>query len=690
MKRKAKVFITDSSLVVSPPRLVHEDDGGEQPHEVAVWVKPQDRVFFLLLKSLYKTPRRTVGGYTYLTELSNLRIGVWRNNSKKYFIACKGTSVSGPTARQDILDDAAIGGLLGLGADDVSLVGEADRVLHILVKIGISTANIGIGGHSLGGYAAMVIATKYKLKCCAFNAAASPVNPVLVGPGPELATHYHIAGDFISSHMLSSAADIVRVDKNHNYFFSAVWAHSSDRFFEKDETLGFMDASQEDVLFMSLGALTPVLMNIPGVKLPGLLGKISSMAGGEPIPGSVRSLQPPKDIDFEQVFKSGKTVFRMASDGQGFIDLVDLNAAKFNTFFKNMNSISLLSKSEAAAFALAESKLSGTPIRTYTSYVQASSKNPAGLIDDLCKKIVDQDIRPSTLIALEKAGVSGSQYADEMYRATKATYGFVGDTNIGTRQALKELKTPLISKLVENEQFKPMVGPELRKIAVNTSLLLAAKIDQAISLDPSGELNIRQRATEITLQFNQMNKEVKRVLNTLNAVGFDVSDAASAYDDVQRATTVAKAEVGASVRKAGEKVVNQIMNNKIVNAAKQTAVGVAKEGAIRVSESALVKAGKKAAQQVSIRAAQTAVAIGETALVRAGTKVAAKVAQLGGRLLVQAAATGAAFLANPVVGAIVAVGNFLLDLYFLIDLGISLAEFGAYTAEIHQSHRIMN
>jgi hypothetical protein len=698
MKRKAYVFKTASNLVVAPPRLVYEDDGGEQPHEVAVWVKPQDRVFFLLLKSLYKTPRRTVGGYAFVTELSNIRIGVWRNASKKYFIACKGTSVSGPTARQDILDDAAIGGLLGLGADDVTLVGEAARVLHILVKIGVSTANIAIGGHSLGGYAAMVIATKYKLKCCAFNAAASPANPVLVGPGPELATHYHIAGDFISSHMLSSAADVIRVDKNHNYFFNAVWAHSSDRFFEKDPTLGFMNASQEDVLFMSLGALTPVIMNIPGVKLPGLLGKIASMAGGEPIPGSVRSLQPPKeDMDFEQVIKSGKTVFRMAADSQGFIDLIDLKASKFNEFFKNLNNISLLTKKEAISFAAAEAKITGETARAYTSYSQAASKEPAGLIDDLCKKVVDQDIKPSTIVALEKAGISSAQYTDEIYKATKASYGFVGDTNVGAQQALKQLKTPLVSKLAATDQFKPMVGQEIRKIVQNTSLLLVAKIDQAISLDPSGELNIRHRAEEIVLQFSQMNKDVKRVLNTLNAVGFDVTDALAAYDDIQRATAVANAEISSSIRGAGEKLVQKIMDTKVVQSAQKTAATVAKEGAVKISESAVgkagaavVNAGKKAAQQVGLKVAEAAVKVSESALVRAGAKVAAKVAALGGRLLVQAAVTGAAFLANPIVGAIVGIGNFLLDLYFLIDLGISLAEFGAYTAEIHQSHRILN
>ena len=680
MKRKLDMYFSESSTVVAPPRESYEDDGGKQPSQVAIWIKPQHRVFFLLLVSLYdQHPRQSVGGFRFVPELSHMRVGVWKNSSNKYFIGCKGTSVIGPTAYQDLADDAAIAGLVSVGANDVVLVQEADRILHTLVKGGISTANISIGGHSLGGYAALVISTRHLLHCCVFNAAAPPTKPILVGPGPGIATHYHIVGDFISSHMLGTVAEIIRADKNHNYFFSAVWAHSTDRFYEQDATLGFMSADQEDVLFMALGALAPLLVLIPGAKLPGLIEKVGQVAGGQPIPGSQRSFTNNSgDTPFIQLFKSGNHLYRMSQQGTGYIDLIDLEVGRIAEYFDGMRSISLLSDSETATFAAktAERARDGTLIiKQYTSYAKAKTSEAASLIEDLSKKLVAEHIQPATLLQIEQLGIKSERYVDDLYRAAKASFGFnTRNQDVGYQAAMRALNTPTISALAKLEQFNESIRPQISRLSGAVPLVIVSAIDQEIFREPNDELSSRQRAEELFIKFRLMNIKVEKVLGNITEKGLELAGAEGFYAEATRAIATAKLEVATTFLRAGEAVYGATTTaaEKLVAKALASNAGSAVlAGTATVAETSavLVRAGLASTERVVGQ-------VGETALARAGSKVAAKVAQIGGRTMAQAFLLGSAVAANPIVGGAVLIGETLLNIYFLVDLGVSIAELG--------------
>ena len=219
-------------------------------HEVASWVKVEHRTPFLLVESMYSTPLQEKYGYKLVS--ASARVGVWRNPVGGYFVAFRGTTFFKQQSGQDLWDDFHIA-LDVQASSSISLVTEGRQVIDGLLKNGAT--DIMVGGHSLGGFAAMSIGTIYKLKTCSFNGAAPATNPVMVGPGTLLATHYHVCGDLISTHMSCQAADIVRVDKG--YPFSPVGPHATTRFYEKDPTLRLTDATAEDVALSVWSAFIP-------------------------------------------------------------------------------------------------------------------------------------------------------------------------------------------------------------------------------------------------------------------------------------------------------------------------------------------------------------------------------------------------------------------------------------------------
>lgn len=674
MKRKLQVFLTESSQVIKPPRAKPENDGGMQPDQVAVWVKPPHKVFFLLAISLYQTyPRRTVGGYTLVPELSRLRLGVWRNSNNHYFIGCKGTSVVGPTAFQDISDDAAIAGLTSIGKNDISLVQDTDRILHKLVRAGISTANIAIGGHSLGGYAALVISMRYQLQCCVFNAAAPPTNPVLIGPGPLLATHYHIVGDIISSHMLGSVAEIIRVDKNHNYFFSPIWAHSTDRFFEKDETLGFMNSDQEDVLFMAIGGLGRYLQVIPGVPAVSFIGFVAALASAKPVPGSQRSFSSGV---VEQVFKSGTKVFKMAQNGREAINLVDIEVENLANYFNDLRSIALLTPTEAGFYEAETARRARDgvlEIRRYTSYAKSVSTEAGPLIEDLCKKLVAQNIQPMNLIRIQNAGKNAEEYVKEIYNLTKATFGFNPENvNVGVAKAISQVSTPTINALNKIQEINTAISPQLSRLKGTVPLMIVSAIDQELFSERSDENAIRQRAEQLFFKFRMMNIKVEKILSNTISLGADLTGNAVFYERVVSEIAAAKLEVSSAFLRAAEVTYGTTTTaaEKLIARSLATNVGqVVVDGVATISESAAIIS--RGVGKVALKAAGE---LGETALVKAGAKVASKAAKFGARVAASAVVAGTSFAATPLAGAIVTTGEALFNLYFLIDLGVSVAE----------------
>lgn len=246
--------------------------------EVADWVKPEHKCAFLLCVSLYSKPVRFIYDYSLQPTMTTARVGVWQNSRGGYFVGLRGTTFLSTGSGDDLGDDIQIA-LSKAAKPDLSLVREATAVVSMLRQKGVKY--IMIGGHSLGGYAAISIGATFGLNTCSFNGAAPPISPVLLGPGRELATHYHIVGDLISTHMGCEAADVIRVDKKMTFGFTT--PHSTDRFYARDPTTRLVDATAEDVALCVWAATNPP---VPETLL------ISLIVYNNPIPCSVRSKNP--------------------------------------------------------------------------------------------------------------------------------------------------------------------------------------------------------------------------------------------------------------------------------------------------------------------------------------------------------------------------------------------------------------
>lgn len=257
---------------------------GYTPNQVAEWVKPHHRLPFCLVTSLYdEKPIQTLEGYTWIDGLhESARMGAWINSSGECIIGCRGTQPAlWGNGLKDLIDDSIIAGLTRASAADMSLVQEADAVVKQLVEWGVPYAKMMIGGHSLGGFTAMNIATKYKLHVCSFNGAAPLTKPLLTGPGPTLATHYHIVGDLISTHMSPNAADVIRMNKKAAFAF--ILPHNTERFLAKDPTYGAFSADDEEAEYLSFG--TTFALTYARIE-PLTAATVFYLTRSSPIPGS--------------------------------------------------------------------------------------------------------------------------------------------------------------------------------------------------------------------------------------------------------------------------------------------------------------------------------------------------------------------------------------------------------------------
>jgi hypothetical protein len=262
--------IIDSETGLDPRYKPHE------VREVAEWVKPEHRAPFLLCVSLYSKPVRFAYDYSYQPTMSSTRVGVWQNSAGNYFVGLRGTTFLKKGSDLDLLDDVQIA-FSKSSSMDISLVDEGDKVIRMLKQR--SAKYIMVGGHSLGGFSAISLGTRYGLNTCSFNGAAPATFPVMVGPGRSLATHYHIVGDLVSTHMGCQAADVIRVDKKESFGFFT--PHSTDRFYAKDPTTRLVDATAEDVALCTWAATNPP--DHPSAVF------ITSMVYQHPIPCSARS-----------------------------------------------------------------------------------------------------------------------------------------------------------------------------------------------------------------------------------------------------------------------------------------------------------------------------------------------------------------------------------------------------------------
>ncbi|MEG3883805.1 hypothetical protein QT971_06295 [Microcoleus sp. herbarium19] len=232
-------------------RVIQNNKGEPVPENLPLlpnWIYPEDHILLLMATSVYGTPQSLYG---YELVESTTRYAKWMYQNKTY-LAFKGTSFDTDAMIHDILDDVQIA------------VGDYCN-LSLIQNIPI-TEDITFTGHSLGGTAALCMATKYPLsRAVSFNGGAPPTNPFRKGPGPNRGRHYHIEGDLISSHMTPQAAEIIRIRKP-GPSWGTTYPHGTERFIETEGEM--ITANQEQASYVRWGGtlLKPLtcLKPIPG------------------------------------------------------------------------------------------------------------------------------------------------------------------------------------------------------------------------------------------------------------------------------------------------------------------------------------------------------------------------------------------------------------------------------------------
>lgn len=233
-----------------------------------MFVRPEHQVPLHLALSLYTHPIEELAGYKLV--YATTRFGIWIKDNH-VIVGCKGTTA---THKKDLADDAKLA--TSANRCDLSLVREVMEHAEFLAQYPVT-----FSGHSLGGAAAMCLATKFPNSLAVvYNAAAPPTNPVLSGPGPHRAVHYHVMGDGISSHMSPDAATIVRVEipgPKWGYAFP----HAVERLYATQYS--YVSADQEQASWIRDGAHV--------MKYFGIVKRLAAQqfVCAHPIPGSTQT-----------------------------------------------------------------------------------------------------------------------------------------------------------------------------------------------------------------------------------------------------------------------------------------------------------------------------------------------------------------------------------------------------------------
>lgn len=279
------------------------------PNQLAPWVEPNDRVPLLLALSLYDTPRKELEGFTLFR--SDVRCAAWIGPNNAVIIGCRGTAVGGRFGSKDLADDK----IIALAADycDLTLVTLVTKLVKdVTDKINNVSSNFDkvkdfvfgrkkkdqtnitpyfiFAGHSLGGTAAICLGMRYadNSRSISFNGGAAPTNPVYAGPGPQRATHYHIVGDLISTHMNTSAAKVIRI-KMPDIAYGTLSAHSSGNLLNRPFIV--YTPTQEDVEYVAWGKkdkVYSIVSKVLALTPYDTFLKVSKIVETAPIPNSER------------------------------------------------------------------------------------------------------------------------------------------------------------------------------------------------------------------------------------------------------------------------------------------------------------------------------------------------------------------------------------------------------------------
>ena len=241
----------------------------ETPDTAAPWLPTEHAVFAVLTKHFYKTPKTVYNGWQLVFKQP--RIGVY-SMKDMHIIVFRGTQDF-----EDVIDDLNVA---GFSRKPVTLIDEGQTVID---KFRSSTKII-LTGHSLGGYAAQMLAERNGLKSIVFNPAAPATNPPRIGPGKGKGIAYHVVGDLVSTHVDITKNDLLRVDFGYGYT-NTLGAHAMNLFLAGGPSpIAYLTAQQEDEkfnMFTSVGAA---------------FGSVYFTQLNVPIPGSLRDLDPKKGI----------------------------------------------------------------------------------------------------------------------------------------------------------------------------------------------------------------------------------------------------------------------------------------------------------------------------------------------------------------------------------------------------------
>jgi hypothetical protein len=195
-----------------------------QSTQPAEFIDERDWIVLELCASLYTDPIQEKDGWV-ISDQGTVSVRVWTKDDMA-IVGIMGTSAK--AGLSNILDDAALAGIVS-DSCDLSVVNQATAIIENLEE-----TELIIGGHSLGGAAAICLSHKFpQSRSVAFNGGAPPTGGGVKGPGRERCRFYHIVGDIISTHIDDSTAEVSRIHLLGEVAWNDTkYYHSTERFFE--------------------------------------------------------------------------------------------------------------------------------------------------------------------------------------------------------------------------------------------------------------------------------------------------------------------------------------------------------------------------------------------------------------------------------------------------------------------------
>lgn len=267
---------------------------------VAPFIAAEDADALQLVKMMVSGSLTNYGEYE-LQGLGDRATRVWINKQDKVIVVIKETDINSSKGLSNILDDIQ---LALSGGCNLAQATSASVVLDDIIGAGYT--DITVAGWSLGGAAALCVASKYpKILGIGFNNVAFPTKPSIT---PSNGKSYHIVGDITSSHIGGNVVRIYLVESGLQYdqtpnqlqVDGLVWDdvpyyHSLERFFDHGREYKIVDAQYEQNALENFAFKRTLLasaVDVVGALTSQALNpfkRLQKIICSNPIPGSVSS-----------------------------------------------------------------------------------------------------------------------------------------------------------------------------------------------------------------------------------------------------------------------------------------------------------------------------------------------------------------------------------------------------------------